>query len=69
MPLKEIKIKLISKPVSLPYPLTVFPQRCHKQIEISTADSWGMKHVTYQVFQYAIDLDTTISIGRNPSRS
>jgi len=34
---------------------------------ISTADSWGIKHVPYQVFQYAIDLNLNLSIGRDPS--
>jgi hypothetical protein len=34
---------------------------------ISIADGWGIKHVTSPVFQYAIDMNMSLSVGRNPN--
>jgi hypothetical protein len=34
---------------------------------ISIADTWNIKHVPFPVFQYAIDLNVRLPIGRDPS--
>ena len=44
-----------------------FPNVCHHQILISIADSWGIQAMPSPVFQYAIDLNMSISIVRDPS--
>ena len=44
-----------------------FPTSCHHQIIISIADSWDIKHVPFPVFQNAIDLNVSLSIGGETS--
>ena len=44
-----------------------FPNISHHQIMISITDNWDIKHVPSPVSQYAIDLNMSLSIRRDPS--